>query len=552
MLFKRKDGKNMKIKSIKISNFKIFKNLKVDFENFSILVGDNGTGKSTLLEAIHLALTGYYHGKSINGNISQDLFNIECIKEYIDGMNKNSNPKLPEIIIEVFFDECPILMGDDNSTNSADIGFAFKIIFDENNKDAYAEFIKQSNFNSLPFEFYKCEWNTFARKSYTNSKTIEFKSAFLNNKNDRLSDLFSTRLIRNSISDESKIMLNQKIRSKTESLGNDEIFKDINNTFKNNSDLKLKNITIGVLNNNQSSWENLITLKENGIPYENIGTGNQCILNTIFSLNNEKNKNKGVILIEEPENHLSGMSLNILLKNIKDNVFDQQIIITTHSSYVLNKLGMNNLILVNKEKCLKFNVLSEDTINYFEKLSGYDTLRFILCKQSMLVEGDSDDLIIQRAYKEKNKVLPIDDGIEIITVGIAYKRFLELAKKLNLNTILITDNDGDLQKIEDLKNEYGSNNIKIFSGEKVFTHDELGFNKELIKNVNTLEPEILRANDLKILNKILDKNYDSNESMCHYMINNKTDVAWKIFNNNETIKFPKYINDAIEALSKNE
>lgn len=538
----------MKIKTVKITNFKLFKNLKADIKDFTVLVGDNGTGKSTLLEAIHLALTGIYRGKYINGNISQDLFNIDCIEEYTTELKNGNNPKLPEIIIEIFLEDCPIMMGDDNSTNSSECGFTFKILFDENNNDAYSELIREKNLDSLPFEFYKCEWNTFARKSYTNTKSIEFKSAFLDTKIEKNSESFSTKLIKNYVSEDSIIKLNQKIRKSTDDFKNDEIFNDINNTFINNPDLKLKNVSIGVSNNNQSSWENLITLKEKEIPYENIGTGNQCILNTILSLENDSFKSKGIILIEEPENHLSGMTLNILLKNIKDHCKDHQVIISTHSSFVLNKLGLNNLALLGNGQISGFSDLSQDTINYFEKISGYDTLRFILCKQSILVEGDSDELVLQRAYKDKHNKLPVDDGIEIITVGLAYKRFLELARNLNLKTIVVTDNDGNLEKIKALSNEFPSENIQIFSGEHVFNHDELAFNKNKVPNVNTLEPEILRVNDINVLNEIFGKQFDSKESLCHYMISNKTETAWKIFNSSKSIKYPKYIEKAIEAL----
>ncbi len=542
----------MKIKTVKIRNFKLFKELNVDINDFTVLVGDNGTGKSTLLEAIHLALTGFYRGRNINSNISQDLFNIDCIKEYTAELKIGNYPKLPEISIEIYLDDCPILMGDDNSTKSSNCGFTFKILFDENNNDAYSELIKDRNLDSLPFEFYKCEWNTFARKSYTNTKNIEFKSAFLDTKIDRNSESFSTKLIRNFIPEQSIVKLNQKIRKSTDELKTNEIFDDINNAFENNYDLKLKNVSIGVSNNNQSSWENLITLKEKEIPYENIGTGNQCILNTILSLENDAFKSKGIILIEEPENHLSGMTLNVLLKNINEHSKDHQVIISTHSSFVLNKLGLNNLALLGNGKISKLKDLSKDTINYFEKISGYDTLRFILCKQSVLVEGDSDELVFQRAYFDKHNKLPADDGIEIIAVGLAYKRFLELANKLNLKTIVITDNDGNLDKINALTKEFGSENIHIFSGELVFTNEELNFDVVKVPNVNTLEPEIVRANDIEDLNNIFERNYESKESLCHYMITNKTESAWKIFNSDKSIKYPRYIENAIEALEKHE
>ncbi|WP_259377047.1 AAA family ATPase [Bacillus velezensis] len=55
------------IKTLVIQNFKCFKEKFVlDLkEGINILVGNNEAGKSTILEAIHLVLTGVFRGKSI-------------------------------------------------------------------------------------------------------------------------------------------------------------------------------------------------------------------------------------------------------------------------------------------------------------------------------------------------------------------------------------------------------------------------------------------------------------------------------------------------------
>lgn len=551
----------MKIEKIIIKNFKSFENQIIDFSytdeegkknrDFLILVGDNGTGKSTLLEAIHLALTGFYRGKPILGNISQDIFNKKCVKQYLDDFNAKKNPEPPKISIEIFFDDCPILEGDKNSTGSKASGFVFEIMYDNRNDDAYSALITHE-LNTLPFEFYKCEWNTFAREKYTNSKFLSFKSAFLNTSADKVWD-YSSRLIKSYIDDSSKVELNQSYRMVTDGLKNSESFKKINDKIQKNETLKNKNISIGVANSSQNAWESALTIKENGIPYENIGTGKQCILNTILSFENDMFKNKGIILIEEPENHLSGMNLNILLNYIKENSKEYQVIISTHSSYVLNKLGMNNLVLIGKNSVSSFIKLPSDTNHYFEKVAGFDTLRFILSENAILVEGDSDDLIIQRAYYDAYKKLPIDDGVEIIDTGLSYRRFIDLAIELKINTAVVTDNDGDVDRINEMISEYKAYSwIKICSGSKSFTHEELGFTKSdglskecKVPNVNTLEPEILRANDRNIINKILGKSYDNDEDLVHFMIKNKTEVAWKIFISKENIKFPEYIEDAI-------
>ena len=56
----------MAIQKIKIRNFKCFKGLfEIELnKGLNILVGNNETGKSTILEAIHIALTGLYGGRN--------------------------------------------------------------------------------------------------------------------------------------------------------------------------------------------------------------------------------------------------------------------------------------------------------------------------------------------------------------------------------------------------------------------------------------------------------------------------------------------------------
>ena len=61
----------MAIEKVIIQNFKKFKNpFEVKFnENINLLVGDNESGKSTILEAIHVALTGMYAGRNIRNQL---------------------------------------------------------------------------------------------------------------------------------------------------------------------------------------------------------------------------------------------------------------------------------------------------------------------------------------------------------------------------------------------------------------------------------------------------------------------------------------------------
>ena len=133
-------------------------------------------------------------------------------------------------------------------------------------------------------------------------------------------------------------------------------------------------------------------------------------------------------------------------------------------------------------------------------------MRLLLCKKAILVEGDSDELIVQKAYMQKNEgKLPIQNGIDVISVGTSFLRFLEIAEKMKRLVAVVTDNDGD---VEALKNKYlnyleanSKANIQICFDDTI-DEGNLIINKKAF-NYNTLEPKFLKVNGIEKVNKIL-------------------------------------------------
>ena len=69
----------MHITKVNIENYKCFKgSFSLDLNDcVNIIVGNNEAGKSTILEAIHLALSGLLNGRYLKNELSQYLFNKE-------------------------------------------------------------------------------------------------------------------------------------------------------------------------------------------------------------------------------------------------------------------------------------------------------------------------------------------------------------------------------------------------------------------------------------------------------------------------------------------
>ncbi len=193
-----------------------------------------------------------------------------------------------------------------------------------------------------------------------------------------------------------------------------------------------------------------------GIPFTHAGKGAQCIIKTQLALSHKKAEKARIILIEEPESHLSFSRLSELMGVIEKAASGRQIIASTHSSFVANKLGLENLILLSDNNCCSMQSLKKGTFEFFKKVAGYDTLRLILCKKSILVEDDSDELVVQRAYMDTHEGrLPIQDGIDVMTVGgVTFKRYLEIARALNKETAVVTDNDGNIEAVKKKYKEY--------------------------------------------------------------------------------------------------
>ena len=192
----------MYISKVKIINFKCYEGIfELELnQGLNIVVGDNEAGKSTILEAIHLALTGMLNGKSIWNELSQYLFNKSIVQKYINDINNGNPAALPYILIELYLGgkETPLLNGNDNidKLNEAE-GFFFKIAFNDKYLDEYETLVKNKGVNSLPIEYYDITWTTFARDTIT-TRSIPYKSSLIDSSNYKCqsgSDIYLSKII---------------------------------------------------------------------------------------------------------------------------------------------------------------------------------------------------------------------------------------------------------------------------------------------------------------------------------------------------------------------
>ena len=255
----------MKIRRLHIKNFKCFNGaFDIDFtDGVNILVGNNEAGKSTVLEAIHLALTGILNGRYLRNELSQYLFNNDVIKKYLSDIKAGENTDLPYILIEVFFkgDGFPKFEGDGNSTKSKAAGVSFKIEFDsEAYKSAYEELVKK-DFETIPIEFYKISWKSFSRDGVI-SRTIPIKSVLIDSSSHRYyngSDIYISRIIKNNLNEEQRANISQAFRRLKETFMSDDSIKAINDEVLSSSQISTyQNVEVSVDLSSRDAWENTL------------------------------------------------------------------------------------------------------------------------------------------------------------------------------------------------------------------------------------------------------------------------------------------------------
>lgn len=543
----------MRIKKLLIKNYKIFDEITIDNmnKNMNIFIGQNNSGKTTILEAIQLVLTSKLNGYSIMQRITCDWFNKTCREKYIKEIAQGEQKAFPpEILIEAYFfddesNESSIkkTKGTNNSLKEDSLGIGIKIKLDEEYNEIYYEYVRENKISDIPIELYQVEWKAFSGSDIKLYKAFSNKVGIIDTtKKDFY--LNTNKFLPNGISNLLDDTSNKKIELEYKNM-KDKFNKDIIRIIPIEQDLQNEsNIKFNLKEDNVGKWNDELSLIINGMPFECNGIGNQNLIKSELFV--KQNKDINILLVEEPENNLTYTNMHKFI-NILSDQNDKQMFISTHSSFISSKLGLKNLILLSSSNEIKtFKDLDDDTNKFFIKLPNYNVLRLILSNRTILVEGPSDDLIIQRAYHDKYNKYPIEDMIDIMSAnGISFKRYCELAKLIKKDIIVVTDNDKKYKNKKEEFDNFGC--VKSYMEEK----DEL----------NTLEPSLIHANkvDGQITDTFKEIIYSSKKSkniktkneeeVLRFMTDHKTEYSFNIFTNENQIKYPKYINDLIEYLS---
>ena len=521
------------IKSIYIGGFKKFNELNVLFnEHMNILVGDNEAGKSTVLEAIKLVLFQQY--RNADKAILKDLFNQGDVARF------KASPcieNLPSIYIEVVLSMEPkskdaeYFYGEVNRGEVGNYGIAFSCEFD---KELGSGLESQIREGIIPYDYYALRWVCFSGSAYSFLRR-PFGIISIDTSSDDGSGAFNyfSRTLFNTLHDDAQRL-------------------GIKNSFRTNISNVLNNVALERIDENRHfgindkkiTLESVLSVFENEISLDNKGKGMESLIKTQIALSRNK-KELDVILMEEPENHLSFSTMRKMLKEITAKQASSQIIITTHSNMIASHLDLRNILWLEGSSARSLEDVKEEDALFFTKADNNGLLELLLSKKVLLVEGATESLYIPELYKQATGRDIDADGIAVISCnGISYRRYLAIAAVAQKRVAVLTDNDEVADRIS-CANAFNDNHQEqhVFMGQTVedWTWEACFYriNKAILDEMIVIDEK----HDYKYKNKEYGKHLGK-------MLNNKVDTAYQMLTSGRIFQIPEYIRGAFKWLNE--
>lgn len=528
----------MYISHLKICNFRNFTNFDIDLRPFTLIIGENNTGKSNLLEAICLIL-----GQEITiykkRILEIDDINYQVVKNFKAQIYNETTPLdtivFPEVKIEVtltdFNDDQESVVGDwfiDPELKYAKLTYLFSLREGWTSKVSWLESQRSNALikvkkDLIDFPIDQYEYQIFGGNGQVNKVDPYFLKMLKMDHLDALRDakreltasgdyrlLF--RVLNNrdknkfSVIQQELLALEEKVKSDTE-------FTSIKTEIKtyldkvslqefdsdNNVDFRFSSPELNEILKKISLVYGADPI---GIERNGLGRNNLLFISLVLShLSNKVNDDSTyfrIVGIEEPESHLHPHLQHHLSKNIKNDIRnDLQIILTSHSPYISSQLGMENTFILFKDgNEVKNHYLlnnidpNSQTSRYLQKYLDVSNSTMFFAKKIILVEGISEYILMPKLFEIYSNGISLEKyGCNVVNVyGLAFKHFLEIIKNgYFIKCSVFTDRDNN-SRATNLKNTYEDDNgiIKI-SVTRLST-----FEKDLIDaNKNGLQKDIL-------------------------------------------------------------
>lgn len=462
----------------------------MDFENTSVLVGANNSGKTTILKALQIALTNTHF-------ISNDDF-FYC-DDYIDDT----------IIIDVLFkpidaEEKAISEFDDNWS---DVFKTERIGIDSEGNQimAFRTIIKENNKTFRKKQYYIDQWESFI-DGETNWYDYHYESelsfyfdeipfVYIEANRDILDDIKSKssylgRILSSlEFTAEAKQTIEKLISElNTATIDSSAVLTDLQKTLmeldtamdnpRNNVQLtpftkKIRDLNKGIR----------INYSEFSMDYHGMGTrswSSMLVLKSFLNLNQKFHVENEkcyfpIIAIEEPESHLHPNAQKKLYRQINDIV--GQKIISTHSNYIASNAKLNQIRSLSKINDLikigKVHVekLSKEELRQVNRQVINTRGELFFSKVVVLFEGETEEQSLPLLVSKHFGYDYVELGVNFIGVGGAgnYLPFIRFCEAFNIEYLIFSDNEPDintkvLKQISQSKSKDSSKVVFVSTG----------------------------------------------------------------------------------------
>ncbi|MCG7639155.1 MULTISPECIES: AAA family ATPase [unclassified Alteromonas] len=262
------------ITKIKLQNFRKFRQLEINLKpEINTIIGDNESGKSTILQAIELVSSGSRHKVEAAG--MESLLNKACIDDFNNG--NRTIEKLPVLRVELYLSnaENPDLVG---KNNTEDVHLSGLHMICEPNLELAGEINHAlGQDDNFPYEHYTVRFMTFSGEPYSSYRRfvncLAIDSSLINNE-------YANKEYIKKVYD-SVVDYPQRVRLKNEYRQQKVAFRNENLNEVNG---QIEDYDFAIRSGTKFNLETDLTLMQDQIPIDERGKGQQCFIKTNFAL----------------------------------------------------------------------------------------------------------------------------------------------------------------------------------------------------------------------------------------------------------------------------
>lgn len=516
---------DIKLKEIRLRNFKSYKSVDIFLPDSGVLIGANNVGKTTMLRALQIAFDRMI--RVTNDDIyTDDGENLTKDKRAIIDVliePKSQGGDAPIEFNDEWFEHFGDLRSEDSETLNQFI--ALRTIIKYNTiKGEYD--IDRKALIQWPESMYAEDYNEYNRNRITGKLLEAIPVFYMDAKRDissEMNDKYSYwgRLTKEiDITDDNIKILEESLNNINEEIINEspvlEHLSENLNKISQTVDTKDSQIIINPVSRKLRDLNRGMDItfkdqKSEGFPISNHGMGTRSWI-TFLTLvayiewKIKKMKEDGMayhplILLEEPEAHLHPQAQRKIFSQIQK--IDGQKIISSHSPVIVAQANVKDIIHVSKTHGVsQVNYLNCETLSKSEmrkiQQSIFKSKGDILFADALILcEGETEEQALPIFFKEYFKNEYFEYGINIISVGGKgnYKPFLQVAKDFKINFYILSDGEVEtIKKVNsDINVTFGIDtseckNVKFLPNESDFEKYllEAGYQKELVKSVEDL------------------------------------------------------------------